>query len=414
MPTGMGKAGTGIKAALQTDITRRGEAAASTDAERRSRPMNRIPPAGAKRRAVADAPRLPPPAIDAEESEPRNPVWCASPARQSEGLAMHNALVVGGGGMLGQKLAARLDRDGLRNKGDVQATLADLRFPAEGAPAHACLDGDFGDSAFVSRLLSNRPDPVFLLAAIVSGDAERNYQRGWSVNLQANWRFLEALRELQETSDMPYRPRVVFASTIAVFGPPFPQRIGDEFLAAPQTSYGAQKACAELMLGDASRKGYIDGIALRLPTLCVRPGKPNLAASSFFSGIIREPLNGREAILPVPDSVRHWHASPSAAAGFLRHAATLDTERLGARRSLNMPGVSCTVEEQVNALRHAAGSDAVRRIRRSPDEEIMRIVGSWPQDFDPARAASLGFVAETSFDQIIRTYIAEDLPGTTS
>jgi nucleoside-diphosphate-sugar epimerase len=165
------------------------------------------------------------------------------------------------------------------------------------------------------------------------------------------------------------------------------------------------------MLSDFSRKGFVDGISLRLPTICVRPGKPNLAASSFFSGIIREPLNGMEAILPVPDTVRHWHASPRAAAGFLCHAATLDTALLEGRRALNLPGLSCTVAEQIEALRRVGGEEVVKRIKPQPDPDIMRIVDGWPRDFRPDRALALGFKAESTFDEIIETYIADDLIG---
>jgi nucleoside-diphosphate-sugar epimerase len=201
----------------------------------------------------------------------------------------------------------------------------------------------------------------------------------------------------------------VFASSIAVFGAPFPEAIGDEFLQAPLTSYGTQKAIGELLLADYSRRGFFDGIAIRLPTICVRPGQPNKAASGFFSGIIREPLNGEEALLPVDESVRHWFASPRAAVGFLLHAAALDIGRLGARRSLNMPGVSATVGEQIAALRRVAGERAAALIRRAPDQTIQRIVAGWPQNFDARRALSLGFRADASFDEIIRIHIEEEL-----
>ena len=166
----------------------------------------------------------------------------------------------------------------------------------------------------------------------------------------------------------------------------------------------------ELLVADYSRKGMIDGLSIRLPTICVRPGKANLAASSFFSGIIREPLNGQEAILPVSETVRHWHASPRSAACFLTHAAELDTSALDGRLSLNMPGVSCTVAEQIEALKSAAGNDIVRLIRYQPDETISRIVNGWPRDFDPARAIELGFEAEKDFGEIVKIYIEDDLP----
>jgi nucleoside-diphosphate-sugar epimerase len=206
-----------------------------------------------------------------------------------------------------------------------------------------------------------------------------------------------------------YKPRVVFASSIAVFGAPFPEAIGDEFLLAPLTSYGTQKAICELLLADFSRRGFFDGIGIRLPTICVRPGKPNLAASGFFSGIIREPLAGQEARLPVPKSVRHWFASPRAAIGFFLHAARLDTASLGARRNLTMPGISATVGEQIEALRRVGGDAAVKRIREEPDPVIQRIVEGWPRNFDARRATALGFKADASFDEIIRSHIEDEL-----
>src|SRR5205807_5286905 len=227
------------------------------------------------------------------------------------------------------------------------------------------------------KLVAERPDLIFHLAAIVSGEAEADFEKGYRINLDGTRLLFEAIRKAN------YRPRVIFASSIAVFGAPFPEAIGDEFLSAPLTSYGTQKAIDELLLADYSRRGFFDGISLRLPTICVRPGKPNRAASGFFSGIIREPLAGQEALLPVPRSVRHWLASPRAAMGFLTHAALLDTARLGARRNLSMPGISATVGEQIESLRKVAGDPAVRLIREEPDATIMRIVEGWPRNFAP-------------------------------
>ncbi len=318
-------------------------------------------------------------------------------------------LIIGGGGMVGQKLAASLAKEPL-TRGD-EVTLFDMAFPGHGgAQASQKIPGNVTDPGAIRRLAAGRPDLVYHLASIVSGEAESNFDLGWSVNMTAFRDFLEAVRAEVQASKGAYKPRIIFTSSIAVFGAPFPDKIGDDFLSAPQTSYGAQKAISELLLGDYIRKGFFDGMAIRLPTICVRPGKANLAASSFFSGIIREPLNGKEAILPVPDSVRHWHASPRSAAGFLRHAATLDTDLLGTRRTLNMPGVSCTVAEQIEALREIAGDEVVARIKPQPDETIMRIVSGWPRDFDPQRARDLGFTAESDFHEIIRTYMDEDMP----
>lgn len=317
---------------------------------------------------------------------------------------MTKILIIGGGGMVGQKLAHQLAAAPLTDSDHV--TLFDMAFPEEGAPAHARVTGNVTDADAIAALIADRPEVIFHLVAIVSGESESNFDLGWSVNMSAFQMFLETLRA---ASGDDYRPRVIFTSSIAVFGAPFPDKIDDEFLCAPQTSYGAQKAISELMLTDFVRKGFFDGLSIRLPTICVRPGKANLAASSFFSGIIREPLNGKEAILPVSTDVRHWHASPRSAAGFLRHAATLDLSQVGPRRALNLPGVSCTVEEQIEALRDAAGNDVVALIKPQPDETIMRIVAGWPRDFAPDRAIELGFRADASFRDIIDVYVNDDL-----
>lgn len=319
---------------------------------------------------------------------------------------MTKILILGGGGMIGQKLAQRVLGQNTFANADV--TLFDRAFAASHLDAKT-KTGDICDQNTANALASARPDVIFHLAAIVSGQAEAEFDLGWDVNMMAMWHLLGALRVEHDASGGTYRPRVVFASSIAVFGGPFPDRIDDAFLSAPQTSYGAQKAACELLVTDFSRKGFIDGLSLRLPTICVRPGKANAAASSFFSGIIREPLNGKEAILPVSDTVRHWHASPRSAAQFLTHAAKLDTGLLKGRRALNLPGLSCTVAEQIEALRAVAGQDAVNRIKHIPDETIMRIVDGWPRDFAPERAIALGFKAEETFDEIIKVYIEDDL-----
>ena len=321
---------------------------------------------------------------------------------------MAKILIIGGGGMVGQKFATSLADTPLLGPSD-EITLFDLGFPEGGAHADHRISGNVSDPLAIKQLVEDRPDVIFHLASIVSGEAESNFTLGWDVNGHAFWAFLEAVRAEHSASDALWRPRLIFTSSIAVFGAPYPEKIDDEFLSAPQTSYGAQKAISELLISDYSRKGVIDGLAIRLPTICVRPGKANLAASSFFSGIIREPLNGAEALLPVSTDVRHWHASPRSAAGFLRHAGTLDLDLVGSRRALNLPGVSCTVEEQIDALRDIAGDDVVALIRPEPDETIIRIVKGWPRNFAPQRAIDLGFRAESDFHQIIQTYIDDDL-----
>ena len=321
---------------------------------------------------------------------------------------MKRVLILGGGGMVGQKLAHKLEAEGLDGT-PVTLTLHDIAFPEGGAGSDRRV-GNLSVAAEGAALAAERFDVIFFLASIVSGEAETNFDLGWQVNMLPMWHFLEALRAQHRATAGAYVPRVVFTSSIAVFGGPYPDKIGDEFLTSPQTSYGAQKASCELMIQDFSRKGFIDGLSLRLPTICVRPGKANLAASSFFSGIIREPLNGLEAILPVSGTVRHWHASPRSAAGFLAHAATLNTDRLESRRALNLPGVSCTVAEQIEALRDAAGNNVVALIKPQPDEAIIKIVSGWPRNFAPERAKALGFKAETSFREIVDVYMAEDMP----
>ncbi len=317
-------------------------------------------------------------------------------------------LIVGGGGMVGQKLAHRLAAEGLSG-GDCNVVSFDMGYPEYGAPMAEMRVGSVAEKGAMAALAAERFDVIFHLASIVSGEAEADFSKGWQVNMFPTWELLEGLRHEHEATGGAYKPRVVFTSSIAVFGAPFQDKIDDEFLSAPQTSYGAQKSICEALITDFSRKGFVDGISIRLPTICVRPGKPNLAASGFFSGIIREPLNGQEAILPVPGDVRHWHASPRSAAGFLTHAAELDTALLQGRRALNLPGISCTVDEQIEALRSVAGNDVVALIKPKPDETIMGIVANWPRNFDPQRAVELGFKAESSFGEIIQIYIDEDL-----
>ena len=323
-----------------------------------------------------------------------------------------NILIVGGAGMVGRKLVERLAADGtLGGRTIKDVTLFDVVTPETptGAPFPvATITGDLTTPGKAERLVAGRPDVIFHLAAIVSGEAEADFEKGYRINLDGTRALLEAVRR----SDHGYRPRFVFTSSIAVFGAPFPaDGIYDEFHLTPLTSYGTQKAICELLLADYSRRGFLDGVGIRLPTICVRPGRPNKAASGFFSGIIREPLSGQEAILPVEDTVRHWHASPRAAVEFMIHAATMDTAPLGVRRSLTMPGLSATVAEQIAALRRVAGDRVAGLIRREPDPAIMTMVGGWPQNFNARRAEALGFTAEARFDEIVQVYIDDELGG---
>jgi nucleoside-diphosphate-sugar epimerase len=320
-------------------------------------------------------------------------------------------LIVGAAGMIGRKLAGRLAGDGrIGRRAIEEARLVDLVVPEPmEAPFPTIREAyDIAAPYVASKLAAMRPQVIFLLASVVSGEAEADFDKGYAINLGGTMSLFEAVRREQLMSGGLYRPRLVFTSSIAVFGAPFPEVIGDDFLTAPLTSYGTQKAMCELLLGDYSRRGIFDGVGLRLPTICVRPGAPNKAASGFFSSIIREPLAGKEAVLPVDDEVRHWLASPRSAVEFLMRAATIDTADLGARRSITLPGVSATVGEQIEALRQIAGEKTVNLIRRERDETIARIVAGWPRAFDAQRAISLGFQADADFSAIIRTYLEDD------
>jgi D-erythronate 2-dehydrogenase len=321
--------------------------------------------------------------------------------------------ITGGAGFLGHKLAERLAKDDfLAGREITGLTLHDVATPV--APAAArfpvkLLTGDLPAPSEIEDILADRPGVIFHLAAIVSAEAEQDFDKGYRINLEGASRLLEGVRHGYTRAER--KPRLVFASSIAVFGAPFPERIPDDFHLTPLTSYGTQKAIGELLLSDYSRKGFVDGVALRLPTICIRPGKPNKAASSFFSNICREPLAGAEAVLPVSEDVRHWLASPRAAIGFLLHAAALDDAALGARRALTMPGLSVTVREQIDSLRRIGGPTVVDRIRREPDMFIERIIAGWPRDFDPRRALALGFEADASFDEIVRFHVEDELGG---
>jgi len=306
--------------------------------------------------------------------------------------------------MLGARLAALIAGRGTLNGRRVHhLTLTDATLPPQPAfdGAVTALALDLAHPATAPRLIAARPEVIFHLAAIVSSQAEAERKVGYAVNLDATAALLAAIRSAA------YVPRLVFSSSTAVFGAPFPDRIPDDFHPTPRSSYGTQKAMAELLLADDTRRGFVDGVALRLPTICIRPGAPNRAASGFYSSILRESLAGKPAILPVPDTTRHWFASPANAIGFFDHAAGLDSARIGPNRAINMPGLSATVAEQIDALRRTAGSDAARLVTRSPDPAIAAIVTTWPQDFDAVRARTLGFTADTSFDQIIASHLAD-------
>src|SRR6185436_10313849 len=298
-------------------------------------------------------------------------------------------LITGAAGMVGRKLTEKLAADKALNGKPIDAfTLVDVVAPAKPAgfktEAYAA-DVSAPDTA--AKLIKDRPDAIFHLAAVVSGEAETDFEKGYRVNLDTMRYLLEAIRTAGG-----YHPKLVFTSSIAVFGAPFPDAIYDEFHHTPLTSYGAQKGICELLLADYTRKGFLDGVGIRLPT-------------------IREPLAGKDAVLPVEESVMHWHASPRSAVGFLMHAASLSRETLGPRINLTMPGVACTVGEQIAALRRVAGEKVVARVKREPDAAIMKIVSGWPTRFDAKRALALGFKVEKTFDKIIRAHVDDELGG---
>ena len=320
-------------------------------------------------------------------------------------------LITGAAGMIGRKLTERLARDGALNGEPIAAlTLLDVVPPTKPTGFAGKVETAAADLAApgeAAKAIAGRPQTIFHLAGVVSGEAELDFDKGYHVNLDGMRALLEAVRAAGDG----YRPKLVYTSSIAVFGAPFPQSIPDDFHLTPLTSYGTQKAIGEALLADYTRRGFCHGVGIRLPSIVVRPGKPNKAASGFFSGIIREPLAGEDAVLPVAETVVHTHASPRAAIGFLVHAAGLAPDALGARINLSMPGVCCTVAEQIAALRRIAGERAAARIRREHDPLVARIVDGWPQRIEARRARELGFKAESSFEEIVRIHIDEDRGG---
>jgi D-erythronate 2-dehydrogenase len=318
-------------------------------------------------------------------------------------------LVTGAAGMIGRKFCeALVKRGSIGSRSVGRLTMADTITPP--APPEApfevrTLSADIADPRIAESFVADRPDIIYHLAAVVSGEAEADFDKGYRVNLSGTQQLFEAVRQAG------YRPRVVFASSIAVFGTPFPETIPEDYALTPLTSYGTQKAIGELLLADLSRRGFFDGIGVRFPTICVRPGKPNKAASGFFSNIVREPLNGEPAVLPVTEDVRHWFASPRAAVNFLLHAGALDLDQLGSHRTLSMPGLSATVGEMIASLEKIAGIECAKLIQRQPDPDIQRIVDGWPRRLDASRAESLGFREETSFEKIIQTHLEDECSG---
>jgi D-erythronate 2-dehydrogenase len=314
-------------------------------------------------------------------------------------------VITGGAGFLGQRLISGiLERGELTDSNGVRRAISEVvavdQVEAPAAPRVRSAVGDVGDSAFVADVVKGA-DSVFHLAAVVSGAAEADFDLGMRVNLDGTRGLFEALRREGRT------PKVVFASSVAVFGGVLPDIVTDATTPAPQSSYGVQKLIGELLLGDYSRKGMIDGRAVRLPTIVVRPGKPNAAASSFASGIIREPLAGMEAQCPVDPDTSMWLMSPSSAIANLLHAHELPAAQWKGPRALSLPGISVSVREMLDALARAGGEAARARVKMQPDPRIQAIVMGWPARFDTARADAMGFVRDADFETIVRDYVKE-------
>jgi D-erythronate 2-dehydrogenase len=320
-------------------------------------------------------------------------------------------VITGGSGFLGQRVARELLKSGhVDDAGGNPQPIRELVLVDIAPPANRLLDpkvryaiGDAASPKFIAETIGNDTEGIFHLAAVVSGAAEADFDLGMRVNLDGTRGLLDACRRL------PKPPRVLFASSAAVFGVPLPEVVTDATTPTPQTSYGIQKLIGELLVSDYSRRGFIDGRAVRLPTVSIRPGKPNAAASSFASSILREPLNGIEAICPVEPETKVWLISPRLAVECLLHGFNLPAAKLGRIRSLSLPGITVTVDEMIASLKRVAGSEAARRIRWESDERIRTIVKTWPTRFDTARADSLGFPRdEGGFDRIINDYVRDE------
>jgi D-erythronate 2-dehydrogenase len=319
-----------------------------------------------------------------------------------------NIVITGGAGFLGRRLAETLlQRGSLRAANGEDAairkiTLVDV-VPAAGLNDARLeqLTGDVADRRLLGRAITAETTSVFHLAAVVSGQAEADFDLGMRVNWDASKYLLEICRERATCA------RVVFTSSVAVYGGELPDLVPDNLAVTPQTSYGTQKAMAELLLNDYTRRGFVDGRALRLPTISVRAGRPNAAASSFASGIIREPLNGEESVCPVSAATRVWLLSPRTVTECFIKAHDIDGAAIGSNRLLNLPGMSISVGEMVAALKRVAGADVAARVRFEPEPRIEKMVATWPGELAASRARALGFPTDSDFDEIIRRYVAE-------
>ncbi|KAA5605471.1 SDR family oxidoreductase [Roseospira marina] len=326
-------------------------------------------------------------------------------------------IVTGANGFIGRKLVAALLQAGsLPGPDGTPVPLSDVRLfdvvapevpaaLANGTVPVRSIAGDLSDPAALDRLMTGGADVVFHLAAVVSAQAEEDFGLGMRVNFDATRALLDATR----TAAPDGAARLVFTSSVAVFGGDLPHVVRDDTAPVPQSSYGVQKAMSELLVQDYARRGFVDGRTVRLPTIVVRPGPPNKAASTFASSIIREPLNGESAICPVPEDTGLFVASPRCIVANLLHAASVPAARFGHGRTVMLPGLSVTVAEMIEALRAEAGAEAVARIRFEDDARIRAIVASWPARFQTDRAAALGFQADASFAAIVRAFVEDEM-----
>jgi nucleoside-diphosphate-sugar epimerase len=323
-------------------------------------------------------------------------------------------LVTGGAGFLGSRLVnALLDRGSITTSGGDEVEITEILVADIAPPARPFAEdkrlktryGDFSEADAANQLVNGNTAAVFHLAAIVSGEAEQDFDKGMRVNLDGTRKILEACRHQADV------PRLVFASSVAVYGGDMPDVLGDTMPLTPQTSYGSQKAMGELLVNDYSRKGFVDGRALRLPTIVVRPGKPNAAASSFASSIMREPLQGEEVVCPVSPKTGVWLLSPRQAVACFLHASDLAPEAWGASRSVALPGMTVSVEEMIQALSRVAGEAVAARVRFEPDPFIEKIVYGWPTRFTTERAEVMGFRADERFENVVEAFIEDELGG---
>jgi D-erythronate 2-dehydrogenase len=307
-------------------------------------------------------------------------------------------LITGGGGFIGSRVALALQA----REPKARITLLDMAF-APGLDARFTrIAGDVASPAVIAEALGNDTDSIFHLAAVVSGGAEADFDLGYHVNMDGTRALLEAARKLARP------PRVVYASSVAAFGGTMPDVLDDSTTPAPQTSYGTQKVIGEYLLADFTRKGFVDARSLRLPTIVVRPGKPNLAASSFASSIIREPLAGVGVDCPVPDTTGVWILSPKGVVAALLHAHELPSSAWPTTRVVNLPGITLSVREMIDAMGRVAGAQTVARVRFTPDARIQGIVKTWPVRFRTERANAMGFKADADFDSIVRDHVENE------